>query len=61
MSAAIATIWASVTTVLVGGRTALTSTVLYASQEIRDAVINSGMEHVAEGYNTLAKYLASIA
>jgi uncharacterized protein YndB with AHSA1/START domain len=53
-----------VTTVLVEdrGRTTLTATVLYPSQEIRDAVIKSGMEHgAAESYDKLAEYLASIA
>jgi uncharacterized protein YndB with AHSA1/START domain len=53
-----------VTTVLVEdrGRTTLTATVLYPSQEVRDAVIKSGMEHgAAETYDKLAEYLASIA
>lgn len=52
-----------VTSVLVEdrGRTTLTGTVLYASPEIRDAVINSGMEHgAAESYDKLAEHLASI-
>src|SRR3954469_884613 len=52
-----------VTTVLVeqGGSTTLTATVLYPSQEIRDAVIKSGMEHgAAESYDKLAECLASI-
>ena len=51
-----------VTTVLVeqGGKTTLTATVLYPSQEIRDAVIKSGMEHgAAECYDKLAELLAS--
>jgi len=55
---------ALVTTVLVeqGGKTTLRSTVLYESQEIRNAVIHSGMEHgAAECYDKLAEYLASIA
>jgi uncharacterized protein YndB with AHSA1/START domain len=44
------------------GRTTLTSTVLYPSREIRDAVIKSGMEHgAAQGYDKLAEVLASIA
>ena len=44
------------------GRTTLTATVLYPSQEVRDAVIKSGMEHgAAESYDKLAEYLASIA
>jgi len=52
-----------VTTTLVeqGGKTRLTGTVLYPSQEIRDMVIKSGMEHgAAETYDKLAEYLASI-
>jgi uncharacterized protein YndB with AHSA1/START domain len=51
-----------VTTVLVeqGGSTTLTATVLYPSQEIRDIVIKSGMEHgAAESYDKLAVLLAS--
>jgi len=53
-----------VTTTLVeqGGKTRLTGTVLYPSQEIRDMVIKSGMEHgAAETYDKLAEYLTSIA
>ena len=53
-----------VTTTLVeqGGKTRLTGTVLYPSQEIRDMVIKSGMEHgAAETYDKLAEHLASIA
>src|SRR5262245_4604357 len=49
-----------VTTVLVerDGKTTLTATVLYPSQEIRDAVLNSGMEHgAAETYDRLAELL----
>ena len=43
-----------------GGRTTLTATVLYPSQEIRDAVIQSGMEHgAAESYDKLAELLQS--
>ncbi len=43
-----------------GGRTTLTSTVLYPSKEARDAVLASGMEHgVAAGYDRLAELLAS--
>ena len=43
-----------------GGKTTLTATVLYPSQEVRDAVINSGMEHgAAESYDRLAELLAS--
>ncbi|MGA9814860.1 MAG: SRPBCC family protein [Terriglobales bacterium] len=51
-----------VTTVLVeqGGKTTLTATVLYPSQEVRDAVVKSGMEHgAAESYDRLAELLAS--
>jgi uncharacterized protein YndB with AHSA1/START domain len=51
-----------VTTVLVeqSGRTTLTATVLYPSQEIRDIVIKSGMEHgAAESYDKLADLLVS--
>ncbi|MCU1304101.1 MAG: Activator of Hsp90 ATPase 1 family protein [Candidatus Sulfotelmatobacter sp.] len=51
-----------VTGVLVeqAGKTTLTGTVLYQSQEIRDAVIKSGMEHgAAETYDKLAELLTS--
>jgi uncharacterized protein YndB with AHSA1/START domain len=51
-----------VTGVLVehAGKTTLTGTVLYQSQEIRDAVIKSGMEHgAAETYDKLAELLAT--
>src|SRR5215471_2196733 len=51
-----------VTAVLVeqGGKTTLTVTVLYPSQEVRDIVIKSGMEHgAAESYDKLAELLAS--
>lgn len=42
------------------GRTTLTATVQYPSQEVRDAVIASGMEHgAAESYDKLAELLAS--
>jgi uncharacterized protein YndB with AHSA1/START domain len=41
------------------GKTTFTITVRYASREIRDAVINSGMEHgAAECYDKLAEMLA---
>ena len=41
-----------------GGKTTLTVTVLYPSKEIRDAVIQSGMEHgAAESYDKLAEML----
>jgi uncharacterized protein YndB with AHSA1/START domain len=43
------------------GKTTATTTVLYASEEIRNAVLESGMASgVAESYDTLAEYLASI-
>jgi uncharacterized protein YndB with AHSA1/START domain len=51
-----------VTTILAedGGRTTLTATVLYSSQEIRDMVIRSGMEHgAAESYDKLQVLLVS--
>ena len=51
-----------VTTVLFedAGKTTLTGTILYDSQEIRDAVIKSGMEQgAAETYDKLAELLAS--
>ena len=42
------------------GKTTLTATVLYPSQEVRDAVIKSGMEHgAAESYDRLAELLQS--
>jgi len=42
------------------GKTTFTITVRYQSQEIRDAVIKSGMEHgAAECYDKLAELLAS--
>jgi uncharacterized protein YndB with AHSA1/START domain len=41
------------------GRTALTATVLYPSKEVRDIVIQTGMEHgAAESYDKLAELLA---
>jgi uncharacterized protein YndB with AHSA1/START domain len=44
-----------------GGKTTLTATILYASQEVRDAVIKSGMEHgAAETYDKLADLLPSL-
>ena len=51
------------TTVLVeeGGKTTVTTKVLYESEEIRDAVLESGMARgVAQSYDMLAEYLASI-
>jgi uncharacterized protein YndB with AHSA1/START domain len=50
------------TTVLVeeSGKTTATTTVLYESEEIREAVLESGMARgVAESYDMLAEYLAS--
>ncbi len=45
-----------------GGKTTLTATLLYPSQEVRDALLKSGMEHGAAGcYDRLAELLASIA
>ena len=44
------------------GKTTLTSTVLYPSKEARDAALKTGMKDgVAESYNRLADYLASMA
>jgi uncharacterized protein YndB with AHSA1/START domain len=42
-----------------GGKTIFTATILYPSQDVRDAVIQSGMEHgAAECYDRLAELLA---
>jgi uncharacterized protein YndB with AHSA1/START domain len=42
------------------GRTTMTATILYPSREVRDAVLQSGMEHgAAESYDKLAELLAS--
>jgi len=42
------------------GKTTLVATVLYPSQQVRDAVIQSGMEHgAAESYDRLAELLTS--
>jgi uncharacterized protein YndB with AHSA1/START domain len=52
---------AQVTAVFVeqGGQTTLTATVLYPSREVRDLVLQSGMEHgAAESYDKLAELLA---
>jgi uncharacterized protein YndB with AHSA1/START domain len=52
-----------ITTILVeeGGRTTMTSTMLYVSQEARDGVLKSGMESgVAASYDRLAELLASM-
>jgi uncharacterized protein YndB with AHSA1/START domain len=44
------------------GKTTLTATVLYPSKEVRDTVIQSGMEHgAAESYDKLAELLAGVA
>src|SRR5437899_6670570 len=43
-----------------GGKTTFTATVLYPSQEVRDIVLKSGMEHgAAETYDRLAEMLSS--
>ena len=50
------------TTVLTerGGKTTVTTTVIYESREIRDGVLESGMARgVEESYDKLAEYLAS--
>lgn len=45
-----------------GGKTVLSATITYASEEIRDAVIRSGMEHgAAESYDRLAELLELLA
>lgn len=52
-----------VTTTLVerDGMTTLTNTVLLPSRQVRDAVIESGMEHgVAEGYDRLAEVVTTM-
>jgi uncharacterized protein YndB with AHSA1/START domain len=44
------------------GNTVLTATITYSSQEIRDAVIRSGMEHGAtESYDRLAELVELLA
>jgi uncharacterized protein YndB with AHSA1/START domain len=53
-----------ITTVLteLDGKTTLTATALYESQEVRDIVIESGMEHgAAETYDRLAELLPLLA
>jgi uncharacterized protein YndB with AHSA1/START domain len=53
-----------VTTTLVeqGDKTLLTATILYPSREVRDMVIQSGMQHgAAESYNKLAELLAGMS
>ena len=53
---------ATVVLVEAGGQTTLTNTLLYPSREVRDAVVNSGMEHgAAETFDKLAEYLAAAA
>jgi uncharacterized protein YndB with AHSA1/START domain len=43
-----------------GGKTTLTATVSYPSHEVREIVLNSGMEHgAAESYDKLAEVLAT--
>lgn len=43
------------------GKTTLTATVLFPSQKVRDAVLNSGLERGAsENYDKLAEMLASL-
>jgi len=43
-----------------GGKTTLTATVLFPSKEVRDIVIQTGMEHgAAESYDKLAELLAT--
>jgi uncharacterized protein YndB with AHSA1/START domain len=43
-----------------GGKTTLNATVLYPSKEVRDTVIQMGMEHgAAESYDKLAELLAA--
>ena len=43
------------------GKTTLTVTCLYDSQEVRDMVIQTGMEHgAAETYDNLDEYLATV-
>jgi hypothetical protein len=45
-----------------GGKTTATTTVLYASKAVRDAVLKSPMEHgVAAGYDKLAELLGPAA
>jgi uncharacterized protein YndB with AHSA1/START domain len=44
------------------GKTTLNATILYPSKEVRDAVIQSGMEHgAAESYDKLAELLGAPA
>ena len=50
----------TLTFVELNGKTTATTTVLYASKAVRDAVLKSPMEHGVEaGYNQLEKILAS--
>jgi uncharacterized protein YndB with AHSA1/START domain len=44
-----------------GGKTTMTATVLYPSKEVRDIVLQTGMEHgAAESYDKLAELLQTI-
>ena len=44
------------------GKTTVTNTILYASKEVRDAALKTGMkEGVSVSYDRLAKYLLSLA
>jgi uncharacterized protein YndB with AHSA1/START domain len=53
---------ATVVLVEAAGKTTFTNTLLYPSQQVRDAVIASGMEHgAAETFDRLAEELASTA
>jgi uncharacterized protein YndB with AHSA1/START domain len=50
---------ATTTFVESGGKTTVTINLQYDSKQVRDAVVNSGMEHgAAESYDRLAEYLA---
>jgi uncharacterized protein YndB with AHSA1/START domain len=51
-----------VTTVLAeqGGKTTVTTTILFPSQQVRDEVLKAGLQHgAAESFDKLAEYLAS--
>ena len=52
---------ATTTFVESGGKTTVTINLQYDSKQVRDAVVNSGMEHgAAESYDRLAEYLAGV-
>jgi uncharacterized protein YndB with AHSA1/START domain len=52
---------ATTTFVESGGKTTVTINLQYESKQVRDAVVNSGMEHgAAESYDRLAEYLAGV-